>query len=63
MPQTKSERIGIRLSPVTYRTLALAAAVADKTLSEFIREASLTAASRTLNRSSRRDENPTRQQT
>jgi uncharacterized protein (DUF1778 family) len=44
----RSERVDLRMTPAAKRTLQRAAAVADKTVSEFLLDSSLTAAHETL---------------
>jgi uncharacterized protein (DUF1778 family) len=46
--EPKSERVDVRMTPSVKRTLQHAAAVKDKTLSEFLLDSSLTAAFETL---------------
>ena len=45
---TRSERVDLRMTPAAKRTLQQAAAVANKTVSEFLLDSSLTAAFETL---------------
>src|ERR1700730_14112185 len=46
--EPKSERVDLRMTPAAKRTLQRAAAVNDKTLTEFVLDSSLTAAFETL---------------
>jgi uncharacterized protein (DUF1778 family) len=46
--EPKSERVDLRMTPGAKRTLQRAAAVNDKTLTEFVLDSSLTAAFETL---------------
>jgi uncharacterized protein (DUF1778 family) len=46
--EAKSERVDLRMTPAAKRTLQQAAAVANKTVSEFLLDSSLTAAFETL---------------
>lgn len=46
--EAKSERVDLRMTPTAKRTLQLAAAVANKTVSEFLLDSSLSAAFDTL---------------
>jgi uncharacterized protein (DUF1778 family) len=46
--ELKSERVDLRMTPAAKRTLQSAAAVNDKTLSEFVLDSSLSAAVETL---------------
>ena len=46
--ESKSERVDLRMTPSAKRTLQRAAAVNDKTLSEFLLDSSLSAAFETL---------------
>ena len=46
--EPKSERVDLRMSPAAKRTLQRAAAVKDKTLTEFVLDSSLSAAFETL---------------
>jgi uncharacterized protein (DUF1778 family) len=47
-PEAKSERVDLRMTPTAKRTLQRAAAVANKTVSEFLLDSSLSAAFNTL---------------
>jgi uncharacterized protein (DUF1778 family) len=46
--EARSERVDLRMTPAAKRTLQQAAAVANKTVSEFLLDSSLTAAFETL---------------
>jgi len=46
--ETKSERVDLRMTPAAKRTLQRAAAVSNKTMSEFLLDSSLSAAFETL---------------
>ena len=46
--ETRSERVDLRMTPAAKRTLQQAAAVANKSVSEFLLDSSLTAAFETL---------------
>jgi uncharacterized protein (DUF1778 family) len=46
--EAKSERVDVRMTPTAKRTLQRAAAVANKTVTEFLLDSSLTAAFDTL---------------
>jgi len=46
--EAKSERVDLRMTPTAKRTLQRAAAVANKSVSEFLLDSSLTAAFETL---------------
>ena len=46
--EARSERVDLRMTPAAKRTLQRAAAVANKTVSEFLLDSSLTAAFETL---------------
>ncbi len=46
--ESRSERVDLRMTPAAKRTLQQAAAVANKTVSEFLLDSSLTAAFETL---------------
>jgi uncharacterized protein (DUF1778 family) len=46
--EAKSERVDLRMTPTVKRTLQRAAAVANKTVSEFLLDSSLSAAFNTL---------------
>jgi uncharacterized protein (DUF1778 family) len=48
MPESRSERVDLRMTPAAKRTLQQAAAVENKTLSEFMLDSSLHAAVDTL---------------
>ena len=46
--ETRSERVDLRMTPAAKRTLQQAASIANKTVSEFLLDSSLTAAFDTL---------------
>jgi len=48
LTEAKSERVDLRMTPTAKRTLQRAAAVANKSVSEFLLDSSLTAAFETL---------------
>src|SRR5260221_5890926 len=48
MPEARSERVDLRMSPAVKRTLQRAAAVSSKTLTEFLLDTGLNAAVATL---------------
>ena len=48
MPEARSERVDLRMSPAVKRTLQRAAAVSSKTLTEFLLDTGLNAAVDTL---------------
>jgi uncharacterized protein (DUF1778 family) len=48
LPETRSERVDLRMTPAAKRTLQRAAAVSNKTLTEFLLDTGLNAAQDTL---------------
>jgi uncharacterized protein (DUF1778 family) len=48
LPETRSERVDLRMTPAAKRTLQRAAAVSNKTLTEFLLDTGLNAALDTL---------------
>jgi uncharacterized protein (DUF1778 family) len=48
LPETRSERVDLRMTPAAKRTLLQAASAANKTLTEFLLDSGMSAAFRTL---------------